>query len=53
MTDQNTSETENDVTETASDEQHPSSAPALGRGDATETGSDVPASTDAADRRVR
>ncbi len=49
MTDQNTSETENDVTETASDEQHPSSAPASVEEDTTETGSGASASTDVAD----
>ena len=49
MTDQNTSETENDVTETASDEQHPSSAPASVEEDTTETGSAARASTDATD----
>jgi len=48
VTDQNTSETENDVTETASDEQPPSSAPASVEEDTAETGSEAPASPDAA-----
>jgi spoIIIJ-associated protein len=48
VTDQNTSETEHDVTETASDEQSPSSTAAPGEESIPETGSDAPTESDAA-----